>query len=115
MAGKDKNRLISRSSNISPEMYSKVLGSIVEIKGIPVIADADVAALYGVETRRVNEAVKNSPDKFPNDYMFELVVEDVAVLRSKISTTKVFTEKGLYMLATVLKSKQATNVSFAYI
>lgn len=113
------------SSTIPSELYSKVLGSIVEIKGIPVIADADVAALYGVETRRVNEAVKNNPDKFPEDYMFELAVEDVAVLRSKISTTKVstksrsttkvFTEKGLYMLATILKSKQATDVTFAII
>lgn len=106
-------------------MYAKVFESIVEINGVPVIADADVAALYGVETKRINEAVKNNPDKFPKDYMFELAVEDVAILRSKISTTKVstksrsatkvFTEKGLYMLATVLKSKQATDVTFAII
>lgn len=112
-------------SNIPSVLYSKVLASIVEIKGQPVIADADVAALYGVETRRINEAVKNNPNKFPEDYMFELAVDDVAILRSKISTTKVspksrsatkvFTEKGLYMLATILKSKQATDVTFAII
>lgn len=111
--------------SLPPGMYAKVFESIVEINGVPVIADADVAALYGVETKRINEAVKNNPDKFPKDYMFELAVEDVAILRSKISTTKVstksrsatkvFTEKGLYMLATVLKSKQATDVTFAII
>ena len=87
------------------------------------ISDADVAALYGVETKRVNEAVRNNPDKFPQDYMFELTLEEVDILRSKFSTTKlssksrvlprVFTEKGLYMLATILKSKVAVNVSFA--
>lgn len=118
--GKQTDRSI-----IPSELYSKVLASIVEIKGQPVIADADVAALYGVETRRINEAVKNNPNKFPNDYMFELAVDDVTILRSKFSTTKVspksrsstkvFTEKGLYMLATILKSKQATDVTFAII
>lgn len=84
-----------------------------------------MAALYGVETKRVNEAVKNNPNKFPNDYMFELADEEVTILRSKFSTTKfstknrsstkLFTEKGLYMLATILKSKQATDVTFAII
>lgn len=114
----DKGRL-------SPILYSQVVGSIVEIDGVPVIADADVAALYGVETKRVNEAVRNNPDKFPKDYMFELTDGEVEYLRSKISTTKVsaksraatkvFTEKGLYMLATVLKSKQALEATFAII
>ena len=87
--------------------------------------DADVAELYGVETKRVNEAVRNNPDKFPEDYMFCLTNEEVAYLRSNFSTTnlstksrvlpKAFTEKGLYMLATILKSKQAINVTFAII
>lgn len=68
------------------------------------ISDAVVAALYGVETKRVNEAVRNNPDKFPQDYMFELTLEEVDILRSKFSTTKlssksrvlpkVFTEKS---------------------
>ena len=95
------------------------------IHDTPVIADADVAALYGVETKRVNEAVRNNPDKFPDDYMFTLSADEVNYLRSKFSSTKVspksrvltkvFTEKGLYMLATILKSKEALNVSFAII
>lgn len=84
-----------------------------------------MADLYGVETRRVNEAVRNNPDKFPTDYMFELTKSELRDLRSKISTTKVssksrsatkvFTEKGLYMLATILKSEKATEVTFAII
>jgi len=102
-----------------------VENKMVTLRKQEVIADADVAALYGVKTRRVNEAVRNNIDKFPGDYMFELNNKELQDLRSKISTTKVsaknrnttkvFTEKGLYMLATVLKSKQATDVSFAII
>lgn len=95
------------------------------IRNQKVIADADVANLYGVETRRINEAVRNNPDKFPSDYMFEISEEELNYLRSKISTTRVssksrattkaFTEKGLYMLATILKSKRAIGVTFAII
>jgi hypothetical protein len=84
--------------------------------------DYDLAELYGVETKRINEAVRNNPDKFPEDFFFELNDEEFEVLRSKISTaklsktrtrTKVFTEQGVYMLATILKSKTATNVTVA--
>lgn len=95
------------------------------IRDTPVITDADVASLYGVETKRINEAVRNNIDKFPSDYMFALTPEEVSDLRSKFSSTKistksrvapkVFTEKGLYMPATILKSKVAINVTFAII
>ena len=61
---------------------------IIEIKGQKVLLDADVAAIYGVETKRVNEAVKNNPDKFPDGYMFELDEVEFSDLRSKISTAK---------------------------
>lgn len=110
---------------VKPELLAAVHENIVTINGVAVITDADVAFLYGVETKRVNEAVRNNPDKFPPDYMFELSADDLAVLRSKFSTTKVstksrtatkvFTEKGLYMLATILKSKCALDVTFAII
>lgn len=89
-----------------------------------VILDADVAAIYGVETKRVNEAVKNNPDKFPAGYILELTSQDLAVLRSKISTAKLaktrvppkaFSEKGLYMLATILKSDVATQATLGII
>lgn len=92
---------------------------IVEVRSQRVIIDAVVAALYGVPTRRINEAVKNNPDKFPPSYMFRLKAEELVDLRSKITTTNLspksrtlpaaFTEKGLYMLATILKSTTATN------
>ena len=105
--------------------YIEVENRIATIRKQDVIADADVAELYGVETRRVNEAVRNNPDKFPEDYMFELTKSELLTLRSKISTTnvsnksrsatKVFTEKGLYMLATILKSEKATETTFAII
>ena len=99
--------------------------TVLSLLGGLVIADADVAALYGVETKRVNEAVKNNLNKFPSDYMFELSSDENKDLRSKFSSTKVssksrtatkvFTEKGLYMLATILKSKRALDVTFAII
>ena len=98
---------------------------IILIRGTQVMLDRDLAELYGVETKRVNEAVRNNPDKFPEDYMFEISSDELLYLRSKISSTKVstksrtatkvFTEKGLYMLATILKSKNATSVTFAII
>jgi hypothetical protein len=97
---------------------------IIEIRGQDVLLDSDVAHLYGVETKRINEAVKNNPDKFPQDYLFEISKDEFADLRSKNSTAKfaktrvapkAFTEKGLYMLATVLHSKQAVEATFVII
>lgn len=108
---------------------------IHNIRGIDVMLDSDIAQLYGVETKRINEAVKNNPDKFPLDLMFELSGDEWESLRSKISTLneeqdlkskfstsswggrrklpKVFTEQGVYMLATVLKSQKATETTLA--
>ncbi len=90
------------------------------VRNQKVILDSDVATLYGVETKRINEAVKNNPDKFPFGYVFELNENEFADLRSKFSTAnfakvrtnpKAFTEKGLYMLATILKSQVATETT----
>jgi len=63
-------------------------GLIVELRGQSILLDSDVADLYSVETKRINEAVKNNPDKFPHDYMFEISEGEFADLRSKFSTTK---------------------------
>ena len=108
-----------------PVSISEVEDKIAVIRGVPVIADADVAAFYGVETRRVNEAVRNNPEKFPPHYVFEMTVNELRSLMSKISTsnvsinnrksTKVFTERGLYMLATVLSGERAREVTFVII
>ena len=117
--------IVKYNSDILPALMKQVEDKIVTLRGKDVIADADVASLYGVETKRVNEAVRNNPDKFPINYMFELTANELRDLRSKISSTnvsamnrnptKVFTERGLYMLATILHSKKATNVTFAII
>ena len=105
--------------------YSEIESSIIEIRGQRVILDADVARLYHVETKRVNEAVRNNPDKFPQGYILELGKEDIDDLRSKFSTAnlstksrvlpKAFTEKGLYMLATILKSPMATRTTIGIV
>ena len=113
---------------LSAIVYSNVQRMIVNVRNKHVIIDADVAKLYGVETKRINEAVRNNPDKFPTDYMFVLTTDESRVLRSKISSLeqggkgghskynyKAFTEKGLYMLATILKSRRATEATFAII
>ena len=97
---------------------------IFELRNKKVIVDKDVAQIYGIETKRVNEAVKNNLAKFPSDYLFETTDDEFELLRSKFSTTKfsktrtnpkVFTEKGLYMVATILKSKKANEATFAIV
>ena len=118
-------RTVATGAHAIAISYSDVQQRIVRIRDTPVIIDVDVAALYGVETKHVNQAVRNNRDKFPADYVFELASGEVDDLRSKILTTKLspksrvapkaFTEKGLYMLATILKSKRAVAATFAII
>jgi hypothetical protein len=138
--------------------YEQIKDKIIVLRGEPVLLDADVAALYGVETKRVNEAVKKNPDKFPNGYLFKLDKHETAELMSKLlmsslqaveneedvdlrskkatatlqsadnervsafvtahrnqNTPTAFTERGLYMLATILKSPRATQTTLAII
>ncbi len=78
---------------VNPKMLSEVQENIVTINGIPVIADADVAYLYGVETKRVNEAVRNNPDKFPPDYMFELSAAETTFFADEYFDHKSFPEE----------------------
>ncbi len=99
----------------------KIEDMIFPMRGQQVILDSDLAKLYGVETKRINEAVKNNPRKFPERFSWELTNEEYNELRSKFSTTnlsnmsrtnpKVFTEQGVAMLATILKSQTAIEVS----
>ncbi len=106
-------------------LLEEVKNKLLVVRQQQVLLDADVAKIYGVETRRINEAVRNNPDKFPEGYMFRVDKQELADLRSKFSTTNispksrtlpaVFTEKGLYMLATILKSHNATAATFAII
>ena len=92
---------------------------IYEIDGKEVMVDSDLAKLYNVETKRINEAVKNNPEKFPDRYLFRITDKEYNSLKSKISTSKggsrkghtAFVEQGVYMLATIVKSDVATEVS----
>ena len=86
--------------------YEQVKDRIITLRGEPVLLDADVAALYGVETKHVNQAVRNNPEKFPEGYLFKLDNQEFADLRSKKMTSSwggtrvlptAFTERGLYM------------------
>ena len=103
---------------------SEISSHILTIRGIEVMIDRDLAELYSVETKRINEAVRNNKDKFLEDFYFELTDKEFEDLRSKISTAKfaktrvnpkVFTEQGVYMLATILKSKIASEVTVSII
>lgn len=100
-------------------------GLIIEVRGHGVLIDSDVAKIYGVETRDINKAVANNPEKFPAGYIVELSKPEKTGLvenfhrfeRLKHSTVnpKAFTEKGLYMLATILKSPVATQATISII
>ena len=99
---------------------STVEERIIVLRNMPVLLDSDVAFLYGVETKEVNQAVRNNPRKFPEGFIFEIDNEEFTNLRSKFLTTnlsktrvlpKAFTEQGLYMLATILKGKKAEDTT----
>lgn len=114
---------------------------IFEVRGQNVMLDFDLAELYGVETKRLNEQVKRNIDRFPSDFMFRLTKKEWEFMRSQIATSSVFTSKsnssqfatssrkhrgktylpnaftehGVTMLANVLKSKKAIKMSIAVV
>ena len=112
-----------------PMLMQEVESKILVVRNQGVLLDRDVAAIYGVETREVNQAVRNNPRKFREGYVIELTNEESSVLRSNILTIegangkgrfskynfKAFTSKGLYMLATCLKSERATDATVAIV
>ncbi len=104
----------------------KIENMIYEVRGKQVMLDSDLAKLYEVETKRINEAVKRNPQKFPARFCFKLSKNEyIGILRSQNATLElkrgqyskflpqVFTEQGVAMLATILKSNVATQVSIA--
>lgn len=107
------------------EIIPNVEEKIITLRNQQVILDCDVAELYGVETRDINKSVKNNPEKFPDGYIFDLdekekkeLVENFhRFVKQKHSTVtpKAFTEKGLYMLATILKSPKAVQTTIAIV
>ena len=98
---------------------------IIEIHQKHVIIDSDIAELYGVETKRINEAVKNNLDKFPEGYLLTITEQEknelvenfdrFKNLKHSTALPKAFTEKGMYMLATILKSPKATETTISII
>lgn len=114
--------MISAPAPVAPAVESISL-SIGALRSQRVILDADLAALYGVETKRFNEQVKRNAARFPADFMFQLTAEESDSLRSQIATLKtgrgqhrkylpyVFTEHGAIMAAMVLNSPRAVEMS----
>ena len=107
-----------------PSTYIK--DKIYNIRNSEVMLDTDLAELYGVETRQINQAVSRNTDRFPEDFVFELTEEEWVSLRSQNVTLnatgrgqhrkylpKAFSEQGVYMLATVLKSQRAAEVTIS--
>lgn len=139
MAGKNKSKAIAKRKQeiaLMPISMEDVQNKIIVLRDEPVILDRDVAALYGVQTKDINRAVSNNPGKFPSGYLFVLNNQEVAEVRLKFLTTPsenaeseqvktdflkshynpvAFTERGLYMMATILKSKQAVLTTLAII
>lgn len=102
---------------ISPEALA---GRIVVIRGQRVLLDADLAALYEVETRRLNEQIKRNMGRFPVDFMFQLTAQEFENLKSQFATSSwggrrklplAFTEHGAIMAASVLNSDRAVEMS----
>jgi phage regulator Rha-like protein len=106
--------------SIAPE---KIASAILILRGQRVLQDSELAALYGVSTKRFNEQVHRNRKRFPADFMFQLAAEETSSLRSQIATLKtgrgqhrkylpyVFTEHGAIMAATILNSPRAIEMS----
>jgi predicted DNA binding protein len=103
-------------------MDKTVVNKIYEIRGQKVMLDSDLAELYSVETKRINEQIRRNLERFPEDFMFQLTEIEWESLRSQIATSKigrggrtylpnVFTEHGVLMLSSVLNSQQAIQVN----
>lgn len=112
-------------NEIVPITTKDVESRIITLRGQQVLLDRDVADLYGVQTKEINQAVKNNPKKFPARFLMQVDIYEKQELvknfdrfeklkHSNVAPTA-FTEQGLYMLATILKSNQAVETSIAII
>ncbi len=112
---------MARPHSVIP--VERIASRIYLIRGEKVMLDSDLADLYGVETKNLNKAVKRNPRRFPEDFMFQLTVEEFEALRFQIGTSNgrggrrtppyVFTEQGVAMLSSVLNSDRAADVNVA--
>ena len=107
------------------KLLIEVEKKIINVRNKKVILDSDVAELYDVLTKEINQGVRNNPRKFPEGYVFELTEDEknevvknfdhLQKLKFSPQLPKAFTEKGLYMLATILKSDQAVDTTIAIV
>ncbi len=113
---------MAKAPSIIP--VERVAAQIYLIRGQTVMFDADLAALYGVETRTLVQAVKRNAERFPEDFMFRLTDKETENLRSQIVISSwagrrynpyAFTEHGVAMLSSVLKSKRAVEVNITIV
>jgi len=112
------SKIIKNSNNIAPQEI--IESKILLIRGQKVMLDRDLAVLYGVETKVLNQAVRRNIKRFPEDFMFRLAKEEFEILRSQFVTSSwggqryapyAFTEQGVAMLSSVLNSKKAIEVN----
>ena len=111
------------SSKSSLEVAVDIVGRISVVRGRRVLLDSDLAALYGVTTKRLNEQVRRNPDRFPTDFAFQLTEQEVSSLRSHFATLDerrgkhrkyrpwAFTEHGAIMVASILSSPRAVEMT----
>jgi hypothetical protein len=107
------------------DLILRVEEKMITLRNQQVILDCDVAELYGVETKEINQAVRNNPKKFPEGYIWTLDEQERGELvknfdrfeKQKHSSVlpRAFTERGLYMLATILKSSKAVDTTIAIV
>ena len=116
---KPGNELIVTTGGLSPNHIQR---RIITLRGVQVLLDRDLAELYGVPVKRLNEQVVRNIDRFPERFMFQLEPKEFTDLKSQIATSswggvrkppRVFTEQGVAMLSSVLNSKTAVLVSIA--
>jgi hypothetical protein len=114
---------VASGTPVQRNQKDNLQGRIHLVRGVRVMLDADLARLYGVSTKRLNEAVSRNLERFPNDFMFRLGRAEATLLKSQIATSKpgrggrrrstprAFTEQGIAMLSGVLRSSRAVAVN----
>ncbi|MGH8138898.1 MAG: ORF6N domain-containing protein [Steroidobacteraceae bacterium] len=111
---------MNATSRTNPTPVDTIARSILILRGQRVLLDAELAALYGVATRRLNEQVRRNLSRFPADFLFEITAEEYANLKSHFATSSwggrrklpfAFTEHGAIQVATILNSPRAAEMS----
>lgn len=113
-------RAHATSPGVMPAPSERIAGAIMFLRGLKVMLDVHLASLYGVPTKTVNRAVKRNAGRFPSDFMFQLTREEFELLRFQFGTSSwggrrhlpyAFTEQGVAMLSSVLRSERAVRVN----